>query len=260
MSSSRYGRRQQFGIVFRHLSISIAFASLLLLILLSPFLLRALTRENGIHWALLSNVGQTYGAASAILSGIALIGVSLSLLIQAEQARAERIRVVRERHMELLRIVLEDPETYARAMGMDIDPLGENIRAFIFVTMLVNYGRMGYQMGVLTESSIRADFFNGLFRSELGRAWWNKYGPLWTSSPVPERRARQFVKIMDDEYRKALAMGPPTIISPLKKTADRVSQLERRTGFRHSLLEVTVGLVIGVTIGCGIPRIRRQAS
>src|SRR5215471_21034949 len=59
----------------------------LALVLISPILLRQLDRIKGIDWSLLSNIGQTYGAASAILSAVALIGISISLLVQVRQAK-----------------------------------------------------------------------------------------------------------------------------------------------------------------------------
>jgi len=225
---------------------------LLLLVLVSPLLLRILARARGINWPQLSDIGQTYGAASAILSGVALVGVSLSLLIQARQARAERIQVVRERHMDILRIALEDPEVYARVMGMDVDPFGENTRAFIFATILANYGRMGYQMGVLTESAIRADFFQGLFQSELGRAWWSRNRQLWIRNPVPERRAQQFVRIADDEYHRAIMAGPPTVTVPSKDMAhDHVEAIQHKDYWRTPAA-MTLGAAIGFLIGSRI--------
>src|ERR1022692_2593180 len=88
-------------------------AGVLSLILVSPFLLRQLAQIKGFDWTELSNIGQTYGAASAILSAVALIGITLSLLIQARQATTERVRITRERHMELLRVILDAPEIYS---------------------------------------------------------------------------------------------------------------------------------------------------
>src|SRR5215469_12947531 len=64
------------------------------LVLISPLLLRQIARIHGVNWTMLGNVGQTYGAASALLSAIALIGVSASLVIQGRQARNERLRLV----------------------------------------------------------------------------------------------------------------------------------------------------------------------
>ena len=60
-------------------------AGILSLVLISPLYLRQLSQLRGIDWTKLSNVGQTYGAASAILSAVALVGISLSLLVQARQ-------------------------------------------------------------------------------------------------------------------------------------------------------------------------------
>lgn len=234
--------------VIDYIAVLTVSAGLLLLILISPLLLRILSYRRGVNWSQLSNIGQTYGAASAILSGVALIGVSLSLLVQARQARAERIRVVRERHMEILRIALEDPDVYARVMGMDTESFGESIRGYIFATMLVNYGRMGYQMGVLTESSVRADFFKGLFQSELGRAWWARYRRLWIDNPVPERRARQFVRIADDEYNKAVMAGPPTVTVPSTGKSDDTAVTTARSGYWHAPAAMALGITVGILI------------
>jgi Family of unknown function (DUF6082) len=85
----------------------LAITGLLSLILVSPLLLRQLAQIKGIDWTELSNIGQTYGAVSAILSAVALIGITISLVIQARQARTERVRITRERQMELLRIILD---------------------------------------------------------------------------------------------------------------------------------------------------------
>ena len=84
---------RRFRFTARLLAVIAVGAGLLSLVLFSPLLLRELTHVKGIDWQQLSNVGQTYGAASAILSGIALVGVVFSLLVQARQAKTERIRV-----------------------------------------------------------------------------------------------------------------------------------------------------------------------
>ena len=133
-------------------------AGVLSLVLISPLLLRQLGRIGGIDWTRLSNIGQTYGAASAILSAVALIGISLSLLIQTRQARTERIKITRERHMELLRIVLDAPDVYCPVIGMQPKSAVDTKR-FLFSTMWVNYARVGFQAGVLTEEVLREDIF-----------------------------------------------------------------------------------------------------
>lgn len=184
---------------------------MLSLILLSPFLLAEIEKIRGEDWQKLGNIGQTYDAPSAILGGIALLGVVASLIIQTRQARTERIQIVRERHMELLKLAIDDPQTYGPIVGRDPGLNVDDFRRFLFTTMWINYARMGYQMDVLTEKSLETDLLHGLFSSDSGRSWWSEARKIWLDSPVPERRARKFAELVESEYQKALTSGPPTI-------------------------------------------------
>jgi hypothetical protein len=153
-----------------YLAVILIVALILLLVLLSPLLLRQLGRISGVDWARLSNIGQTYGAASAVLSAIALIGISLSLLVQARQARDERIRLVFERHVQLLSMVLERPDLYGPVMGFSA-PAGIEARQYLFATMLMNYARMGYITGIIPEEDLRAETLREVFQGEPMRIW-----------------------------------------------------------------------------------------
>jgi hypothetical protein len=212
-----------------------------------------LTHVKGIDWQQLSNIGQTYGAASAILSGVALIGVVFSLLVQARQAKSERIRVVRERHMEILQLVMSDPKVYGPVTGMLVDSQADadRVRASLLATMWMNYGRMGYQMDILSERSLRAEFFPNMFRSGLTRNWWTTYRELWLSAPVPDRRGRKFTEIAEEEYRKAVAAGPPTVL------VNTVQPDTRLSGRWRGLAAVASGIMIGMLIKSRIVGNRR---
>jgi hypothetical protein len=59
------------------------------LVAASPFALRMLDLQSR-DWERLSWVGQTYGAASALLSVLALIGIAVSLTLQARESNASR--------------------------------------------------------------------------------------------------------------------------------------------------------------------------
>ena len=189
------------------------------LILISPLALRQLGHVKGIDWPKLSDIGQTYGAVSAILSAVALIGITLSLLIQARQARTERIRITRERHMELLRIVLDAPEVYSPVIGTQSvfgveSPQSEiDTRRLLFCTMWVNYARMGFETGVLTEEILHDDIFGPAFRSEPMRRWWVRVRRYWSGNLIQGRKEHKFVQIIDEEYRKAEKAGPAITLS-----------------------------------------------
>ena len=94
------------------LAITVTAVAVVVLILLSPLLLRQLGRIGGVDWIRLSYIGQTYGAASATLSALAVAGVAISLFLQARQARATNIQMIRDYQRELLKMALENPSLY----------------------------------------------------------------------------------------------------------------------------------------------------
>src|SRR3954451_351917 len=79
------------------------------LVLLSPLALNLFPPDRKADWERLSYIGQTYGAASAILSMLALGGVALSLLLQGRETKATREQALRGLHVDLIKIALDDP-------------------------------------------------------------------------------------------------------------------------------------------------------
>jgi len=201
-TSSMISRNMQVVIRIAYLLILLGiFASTIFIVLASPFFLRNLGHLRSADWNQLSQIGQTYGAASAILSVIALIAIAVSLLVQARQAKAERFRLVRERHFELLRMVLDSPEEYAEVIGTQNGP---DLKKFLFATMWINYARLGFQMGVLTEEVLRKDILAGFAGAPL-RLWWASARDGWLGEPRTDRRQRRFAQVVDEEYSRALA-------------------------------------------------------
>lgn len=68
-------------------------------------------------WLLAANIGQAYGAVSAVLSGLALLGGAWSIRFQVKDHVAMRHQVARTQHFRLLELTLEDPELYIPAWG-----------------------------------------------------------------------------------------------------------------------------------------------
>src|SRR5690349_1967572 len=82
---------------------------LVALVTLSPLAFRGLLSFPGINWATLSNVGQTYGAVSALLAALALSGVVVSIFFQVRESRYNRIQVARARQFDLARLAMDNP-------------------------------------------------------------------------------------------------------------------------------------------------------
>ncbi|MGW0502938.1 DUF6082 family protein [Micromonospora sp. NPDC003241] len=84
----------------------LAVLAILAAVLLSPAGLLWIGERPGYDWSLLGNVGEAYGAASAILAGLALMGVAISLIIQAREAKAAREQALRALHTDLLKMAI----------------------------------------------------------------------------------------------------------------------------------------------------------
>jgi hypothetical protein len=82
----------------------------LVAVLLTPLGLQWIGHQPGHDWSLLSDVGQAYGAASAILAALALVGVVASLVLQAREAKASREQALRALHTDLLKMAIDEPE------------------------------------------------------------------------------------------------------------------------------------------------------
>src|SRR4051812_24378509 len=63
------------------------------------------------NWVKLANIGQAYGAASAVFSAVAVVGIAASLIYQSHTVRLQRVQIAHDKHERLLMQVMEDPDT-----------------------------------------------------------------------------------------------------------------------------------------------------
>lgn len=239
------------------LIVVVSSACVLGLILGSPLLL---THLSGRNWYRLSQIGQTYGAASAIISALALGGVAISLFLQAGQTRALQIQIVREYQLRLVEIVLDDPGIYLPCWrpielpGLDLD----GKRQHLFITLRINYALMGYEIGVISERGLRGDTLAGIFRGVAGREYWEETRRFWLLRTGRNRQTRQFLRIVDEEYTKAVKAGPPIqgrIIGPQSSPIIRKGD---RDIWRMSLGGTFIGIGAGMLIGILLRRQRHH--
>src|SRR5262249_16694631 len=127
----------------------------------SPALM-LLTVQLPLPWARLSDVGQDYGTVSAIVSGLALLGVAVSLVMQQWQNRMTEEQTVRERHFDLIQLTLEDLKflySWGFAPDVDYDP------ALIgFSNLILTHWSMLWRIGHVDERTLRSNaavFFAG---------------------------------------------------------------------------------------------------
>ena len=185
------------------------------LVVLSPFALTGLAHFK-INWLQLSNIGQTYGAVSALLSSFALVGVAISLLYQSRDNQNAREQTTRNLQFELLRMAMGDPSLMTASgapWDLDIPPDSSSIRQFLYVQIWVSFLGGNFTIGELPESAVRHIAAHELFRSEAGRNYWAAVGQVQIANSSGRRK--RFFCILDDEYKEAISNGTPAA-KPIK--------------------------------------------
>lgn len=206
-------------------SIVIASIAFLALVILSPLALRAVASVFGLNWSNLSNVGQTYGAVSALITALALGGVVISLLYQARDVNAARSQAIRTFQFELLRMEIED----ADLMWASGAPWGtvesadyRRLRQHIFVHMWLSFWESQFLLNEMSSKSVRSAA-KELFSGEPAREYWESAGDGRLASN--EGRRLQFLHIIEEEYREAIKSPPLAAPGRAAKGQERKSEL-----------------------------------
>lgn len=176
----------------------------------------ALTAFNGAanRWQRLSFIGQTYGAASAVLSVLAVIGVAATLVFQARESKAAREQAIRDSNTELLRMAMDDPDLNECWGASAIGGSFRQQRQRMYVNLILSQWEMAYETRALGEKHLRA-MAGGLFSGPIGHDFWRiaREGRIATAE---SKRARRFQHILDEEYHRA----SPGVASPKAMRAE----------------------------------------
>jgi hypothetical protein len=246
MTAMQSSRRQLVLKTVKVAAILVAIGVGMALVLASPLLLQRVA--GGVSWTRLSEISATYAAASAILSAFGVGAVAIALFVQTRQAKAERINAVRAVHRELTMETLSQMEAYAPCWG-PID-LGISGRRQLFTVQLLNYYWQGYDVDVISESALRHEVLPILFAGEVGRNFWRRARPFWEADP--SSKGKRFFRIVDQEFAKACALGPP-VPSPAndKSNPQMLARVRAnpKNWLRARLLSFAGGLFLGLTLG-----------
>jgi hypothetical protein len=158
-----------------------------------------------LDWQELSDIGETYAVAAAILSALTLAAVALSLGLQARQNRQGRIQALREGHVELMKLALDDP-SYFQCWG-PFNLSGVDERLVSYTNLIISHWEARWDLGEMNAEACTA-LARSFFAGEMGRLYWECYGERRSKSTVKGRRT--FYRIMNSEFLRAAADGPPT--------------------------------------------------
>lgn len=191
----------------------LVFLVILFLVVGSPFALNLLTGFSS-NWSVLSNIGQTYGAISALLAAMGLAGVVVTIFIQVNESRRDRADVMRSRHFDLYRMAMDDPSLTEISHSAAQRPVEER-RVVIYTNFQLEYWRMLWEIHELPASTLRG-YAEDMFRTQPGRTYWKEFGVARKSLKTGGRRERSFLRILDEEYEKAsefTVSGSPRVLT-----------------------------------------------
>ncbi|MGN9907904.1 DUF6082 family protein [Phytohabitans sp. LJ34] len=134
-----------------------------------------------------------------------LLVVAASTMLQRKQVRHERLWLQRGYTFDLLRMAMDDP-IYAQCWGPRVSPPDMDERLFYYANLVIMGWSYAWEHGQIDAQQVRA-YAQAFFESEVSREYWTRYGS-WRSRS--RGRERAFYRIIDNEYRDAIAGGPPT--------------------------------------------------
>jgi hypothetical protein len=175
-----------------------------ILTVVSPLLLPVLGRLP-LDWAELANVGQAYGLASALLGGIALVGVSASLFIQTRQHYSGAMFALRQQHMDLVKICLDRPSLAGCWGDETASQAGLPIEQSLYINLILTHWEMCWDMGLLTDEQVRL-YLSSFFTGQAARLFWGQQrgARLVTGE---QRRIRQWLILLDREYERSAKLN-----------------------------------------------------
>jgi hypothetical protein len=196
--------RLPFGIFRPRLRIAVISLGLAVgagIVIWSPLLIYRLLGES-LPWVSLANVGEAYGGASALLSAAALSGIGASLFLQTRQMRQEVMSLDKQRHFELIKLALENPEFFEIIDGSPLD--AHDGKRKIYANLTLTYWLAMWELGEIGDRELRT-LTSNMFRSSVSRDWWNQVNGYWIT--VRGRRRRQFIQIVHQEWASANAQA-----------------------------------------------------
>ncbi|MFF4696179.1 DUF6082 family protein [Streptomyces chattanoogensis] len=187
---------------------TVAVVGILGMLVATPFVLSAIA-PTGYDWNRLSDISQVYGAVSIVLSSAALAGVALSLVFQLRQSRTSDEQAVRDSHLQLTSLVLDNPELL-RAWSPPAEPVPflrhqQHMVSSLALGELLHRFRIGHLS--VAKLTVKLDSH---FLHEIAREHWLREGAGWLRTmQAGDRRDLAFVRLTQERYEAAVSAGPP---------------------------------------------------
>jgi hypothetical protein len=234
----------------------VALLAVLVLAAFSPIIFSKL-EELMRGWGRPVGIGQAYTALSALVSSLALVGVTVSLLYQARAGRTAREQSIRSLQQQLIIMEMEDPTlmtAIGAPWGLPIAPESARIREYLYVHMWTSFWAGNFVVGEISTAAARKMARAELLSSTAGRAYWSAVRENVLSTN--EGKYQRFARIVDEEYWEIIRNGIP-VNDPVKVTHQVSGHDNGRKNMLRQVMLAGAMLVTGVVAGRKVNKLGR---
>ena len=168
-------------------------------------------------WNRWSDVGQTFGVLSSIISGLALVAVVITARVQFRELQRSAAADLSMLHLEILKLSINDPQLAEVWPAFQPNLSVERNRQFLYANIIYQFHWTSLKLNKATDEQVLGSM-RYLFTSPLMRKYWAAAERARTSLE-PGSPEHQFAKKLDElcrDYDTAVATanrasdpGPP---------------------------------------------------
>jgi hypothetical protein len=134
---------------------------------------------------------------STLISSIALVGVVISLYLQARQLRSAQVDSTAISQRELMNFALEHADVYGRLTGIkNPDDLVEQV----VLNWQFYHIRTSYMNSTIPDGQLRKAVLT-FFSTEMACKWWATAGQSYMGGRMA-RREKKFIAIVNEEFQR----------------------------------------------------------
>ena len=153
--------------------------------------------KRALH-ATLVDFGGVADGVTAVLSALALLGVSFALILQVRQTRISGYDFAGGIRSDLMKFAIENPRHLA-SWGYDTTDIGR-AQTWAYTSLVLSYMKMAYELGRLTKLELTLTC-ERIFRNDEVAECWPSFRAAYHHGASRFGR-RDFANIVDDAYER----------------------------------------------------------
>jgi hypothetical protein len=111
-------------------------------------------------------------------------------------------------HLELMRLMLDDPVLMQVSHGIQVITDHDERRQAIFINLEIQFWSMLWEFGDLKEGNLRSQAAD-VFQTDAGSRYWDTFGMRRPEFSNNTRRENRFEDILNEEYQRfKISAGP----------------------------------------------------